>query len=278
MQANTYTRRLIDISGADAKKFLQGMMTGDIAQLRDDALLFTAFLSPQGKMLYDGFLLARGETILLDIDAQHADACLTMLKRYKLRADVHFSDSALQLSLHTHHGLADPRHINLPKRHYANVRLDDAMADTSYHTIRLEHAIVEAAYDNVSDTAMDLGYDLLGAISFTKGCYVGQEVTARMKYKQIARKIPMRVAIPVPIESTATDIMAGTVSIGTLRSYIITDSTTTGVALIKLDSWHDANTSHTPITFASHLINLSVADWCEPRIKLWSQGQAAPLT
>lgn len=278
MQTNTYTRRLIDISGADAKKFLQGMLTADIALLRDDALLCTAFLSPQGKLLYDGFLLARGQTILLDIDAQQADACLTMLKRYKLRADVHFSDADLQLSLHTQQGLPDPRHADLPRRNYDKELLSDVLSGAQYHTARLHHAIIEAAYDNANDTAMDLGYDLLHAISFTKGCYVGQEVTARMKYKQIARKIPMRVEIPAPIESTATDIMAGTISLGILRSFISTDNTTIGVALIKLDSWHDANTSHTPITFESHPILLSVEDWCAPRMKLWSQGKAAPLT
>lgn len=278
MQTNTYTRRLIDISGADAKKFLQGIITADIALLRDDVLLCTAFLSPQGKLLYDGFLLARGEKILLDIDAQQADACLTMLKRYKLRANVSFADSDLQLSLHIQHGLPDPRHADLPKRSYNKELLSDALSDIDYHTMRLQHAIIEAAYDNANDTAMDLGYDLLGAISFTKGCYVGQEVTARMKYKQIARKIPMRVEMPAPIASTAIDIMAGTVSLGTLRSFITTNNSTLGVALIKLDSWHDANTSHTPITFESHPIILSVEDWCAPRMKLWSQGQAAPLT
>lgn len=303
MQIHSYARCFIKISGNDASSFLQGMITQDITLLKEDALLFTAFLSPQGKLLYDGFLFLKDGAIILDIDAQQATECLATLTRYKLRADVRFSDADLTVSLHKTQGMPDPRESRMPRRHYAAHPLADALEPSDYHRIRLDLAIPEAAYDAQSDTPMDLAYDCLNAISFTKGCYIGQEVTARMKYKQIVRKLPLRIASSHPFvinlsDNTAHELVAGDKTIGSVRSFIQSDTQIIaheqtkqnirndlpqeppflGIAVIKLADWHEAISSHIPIMFHTHPIHISCEKWCAPRMELWSQGQAAHLT
>ncbi len=189
------SRAFLTIAGDDRVHFLQGLLTQDIAKLADEKIQFAALLSPQGKILHDMFVIDQGDHILLDTAATLKDALLKRLTLYKLRAKVTIADAThlWQLSYSTTTGFADPRHPEMPKR--LITQPGDNLPSTTlmpedYHTIRLNLGIPELGSDFASDQVvpMDAGYDLLHAISFTKGCYVGQEVTARMHYKNIARR------------------------------------------------------------------------------------------
>ena len=187
------TRSILRITGDDQIPFLQGILTNDILKLNDDKIQFAALLSPQGKILHDMFLVSWDNAILIDSDAAYADILKKRLAMYKLRAKITIEDvSADILVTHDPNGLPDPRHPELPHRLYSNV----STGESSNHELRITNheslalGIPELGRDFVPDSvvALDAGYDLLHAVSFTKGCYVGQEVTARMHYKNIARR------------------------------------------------------------------------------------------
>jgi folate-binding protein YgfZ len=188
------SRAFLTISGDDRVHFLQGILTQDVTKLAGDKIQFAALLSAQGKILHDMFLIDQGDTILLDTAAMYKDLLLKRLAMYKLRAKVAIADASpqWQVGYSTTDGLPDPRHPGLPKRLYGSSaqNLPATFTPEAYHAIRLQLGIPDSTIDFSPDTIvpMDAGYDLLHGISFTKGCYVGQEITARMHYKNIARR------------------------------------------------------------------------------------------
>lgn len=182
------TRSIISISGEDRYTFLQGILTNDLLKLNDDKIQFAALLSPQGKILHDMFVIAWDNAILLDSDAAFAEVLKKRLAMYKLRAKITIADVTHEITVaYDKSGLPDPRHPELPHRLYVKSNSAGEPLAT-HHSLAL--GIPELGRDFTPDSfvAMDAGYDLLNAISFTKGCYVGQEVTARMHYKNIARR------------------------------------------------------------------------------------------
>ena len=168
-------RSFLEISGDDRMHFLQGLLTQDIRRLAAEKIQFAALLSPQGKILHDLFAIDAGERIILDTQAAFAPLLLKRLGMYKLRAKV----AIALVEAPPAATLPDPRLPGLPPRDYAQpARLYDAP----------DLPLLGRDFAPDSLTALDAGYELLHGVSFTKGCYVGQEITARMHYKQIARR------------------------------------------------------------------------------------------
>ena len=183
------TRSIIAIGGTDRISFLQGILTQDVAKLAADNIQFAALLSPQGKILNDMFLIHDGERILIDTAQSQKELLLRRLSVYKLRAKVTIDDISADYHMRLDAaGLSDPRHPQLPHRLYSTGQAQAENTDAMLH--RLQLGIPELGHDFEPDSvvALDAGYDLLNAVSFTKGCYVGQEITARMHYKNIARR------------------------------------------------------------------------------------------
>lgn len=272
---STYPRTIITLQGADNISFLQGLTTQDVTTTSETRLMLAAFLSPQGKLLFDAFLWRTRDALMLDTDSVSHEAFLAFLTRYKLRAKVTITTSTLQLSLLSHHasdGFADPRHPDMPRRFYSDTTHDDALSAAAYHHSRTALAIPEAAYDTAGDdTAMDIGYDALGAISFTKGCYVGQEVTARMHYKQIARKSILAAHAQATLPAFGSPIVAGPLTLGSMRSH----SGSEGLALIRLDTWEEAMQAGHPITCEHIPITLAWPEWATAKRELWCQGKVS---
>jgi folate-binding protein YgfZ len=183
-------RRVLRIGGADRVHFLQGLVTNDLRHL-DAGLVYAALLSPQGKYLADFFLKDAGDAILLDADADQAPGLAQRLGLYRLRAAVTIEDSGLAVRRGTGPAppgaLPDPRHPDLGWRAYGAEGGDDG---TDFDAIRVAHCIPEAGIELVpNDTfILEAGFERLHGVDFRKGCYVGQEVTARMKHKTELRK------------------------------------------------------------------------------------------
>jgi folate-binding protein YgfZ len=280
MNSLSYNRIILAISGTDAKSFLQGITTSDVATWHENTLTFTAFLSPQGKLLYDGFAWRTGDTLFLDCNASAAPLLRTHLLRHRLRAAVTIEPSDLVVSCYppTHSsGFADPRSDSMPKRsyHLPSDTINGAIRAEEYHTNRLTHGYPEASYDSEgSDVAMDMGYDALGAISFTKGCYIGQEVTARMHYKQIARKTILHVtsAHELVDNDTFSPITCGALTLGTLRSH----QGNYGLALITLDTLEQATSSTFPLQCGEQIIKIHWPKWAVTKHEQWRQGKLEP--
>ncbi|WP_299149096.1 folate-binding protein [uncultured Tateyamaria sp.] len=232
MSAPNSDRHIFRLSGADTRDFLQGLVTNDVAGV-DAGLVYAALLTPQGKYLADFFLAADRDGVLLDADAAQAEALRTRLSMYKLRADVTLEDSGL----HLHRGLgevpadgfADPRHAAMGWRAYR----DDAPKpdDIDWTALRVTHLIPQTGVELTPDTfILEARFEAVNGVDFRKGCYVGQEVTARMKHKTTLRKGLAQVEVQG--EATpGTDIVADGKPAGTLLSR----SGDTAIAYLRYD-------------------------------------------
>lgn len=232
----THARSLFEITGTDAEHFLQGLITNDINGLKD-GLVYAAILTPQGKYLADFFLSRRGSAILLDVASDIAQGLVARLGMYKLRADVTITPSAL----HMHRGTApapqdalnDPRHISLGWRAYRDTGQDDDT--TNWDALRVAHCIPETGIELTADSyILEAGFEALNGVDFRKGCYVGQEITARMKHKTKLRKGLTTVNISGALSDTApvgTPILKDGRTVGTL----FTQSGDLAIAYLRFD-------------------------------------------
>jgi len=218
MQGETAAdRTVIRITGADREAFLKGLVTRDIGA-PGDGLTYSALLTAQGKYLADFFLLNRGDDILLDIKTDIAPKTAQRLMMYRLRADVGIEDSGLSvvrgLGDVPEGGCADPRHPALGWRAYG---LDGGEPAIEWDAIRVAACIPETGIELVPEDTyiLEAGFDRLHGVDHRKGCYVGQEVTARMKHKTELRKGFVTVNVDGPADP-GTEIMAGDRPAGTL--------------------------------------------------------------
>lgn len=226
------TRTILRLSGADTRDFLQGLITNDIAKL-EHGLVYAAILTPQGKFIADFFLKASGADVLLDVDATLAAPLSQRLSMYKLRADVVIEET----DLHMHRGLGtppedalpDPRHEALGWRTY---RSTPAPTDTTdWNALYVTHLIPQTGVELTGDTfILEAGFERLNGVDFRKGCYVGQEVTARMKHKTELRKGLARVALSEPV-AEAREITRDGKAVGQLLSR----DGTQGIAYLRFD-------------------------------------------
>lgn len=213
------TRRILRLTGSEAESFLQGLVTNDVRKL-DAGLVYAALLSPQGKYLADFFLKRDGEGVLLDVAEELADGLAKRLSMYKLRADVTISNSGLHLQRGTgpapDGALPDPRHPDLGWRAYTDAEESDDGSD--WDAIRVAHCIPETGIELTGDSyILEAGFEALNGVDFRKGCYVGQEVTARMKHKTELRKGLAQVSVEGPA-SPGTEITANGKPVGMLHT------------------------------------------------------------
>ncbi|WP_417591110.1 YgfZ/GcvT domain-containing protein [Parasphingorhabdus sp.] len=197
-------RAVIRLSATDAsedvRQFLQGLVTQDMAAVEQSASQWSALLTAQGKVLFDFFLWAEGDDILIDCEKEQAEGLVRRLKLYRLRRKI---EIALDDSVGVHWALAaenrpfDPRLAALGHR-WLNSPDDGAGVDEDYRKHRLSLGVTEGAAELGSDKILWLECNAaeLNGVSFTKGCYVGQENTARMNYRQ---KVNRRMVV-VPLE------------------------------------------------------------------------------
>lgn len=196
-------RRVFRIGGADREGFLQGLVSNDLAGLRH-GLVHAALLNPQGKYLADFLLVPDREAILLDVKACLAEALIARLALYRLRAAVDFAPTAIVVSRGLgpvpEGGFADPRHPALGWRRYGAP--EGGVPRIDWDAIRVEHGIPESGIELIPGESyiLEAGFERLNGVDFRKGCYVGQEVTARMKHKTDLRKGLVTVTIDGPAE------------------------------------------------------------------------------
>ena len=201
-------RTVLKISGGDARKFLQDLVTNN---LNNEGLIYAALLTPQGKYLFDFFVLEQQGSWLMDVQSDRAVALAQRLTMYRLRADVVIEDSGLKvqrgLGVVPDGAFADPRHEAMGWRLYASET--GRAVNIDWDAIRVEHCIPETGIELIADETyiLEMGFERLNGVDFKKGCYVGQEISARMKHKTELRKgmalvqIKGTAAIGTPITS-----------------------------------------------------------------------------
>ena len=257
--AHLADRGVLQISGDDAATFLQGLVTNDVEKLHDGQAIFAGLLTPQGKILFDFFILRAGDSFLIDVATDKAAELAKRLGFYKLRAKVvieNKSDDMAVLALWGNRAIeapplphcADPRLADLGLRLFAPAKaLDYAVTDIAnsakalkvamaeYHAHRLGLGIPEGGkdYDFGDCFAHEACMDQLAGIDFDKGCYVGQEVVSRMQHRGTARKrcIPLRAATAQKLPPAGSEIRAGKAVLGAMGSA----QGQRAMALIRLD-------------------------------------------
>lgn len=290
-------RGVVSVGGPEARSFLQGLVSNDVDRAAPDRALYAALLSPQGKILFDFVIVERDGAFLLDCERARAADLVKRLRLYKLRAKVEIDDrsadwavvalwgpgAADRLGLTPEPGaakpvggglvLVDPRTEALGLRallpaataseFVAGLGFDAAPQD-DHDRHRLALGIGEGSRDLGIESLflLEANAEPLHGVDFRKGCYVGQELTARMKHRATVRKrlLPLRVEGALPEPGAA--IQAGSREIGTIRS--VQDGT--ALALIRLDALNEARAAGAPLTAGESRLAGEVPDWLAPSL------------
>ena len=264
-------RGLLQVAGADARSFLQGIVSNDVERVTPERAIWAAFLTPQGKYLHD-FLIAEGPdaVLLLDCEAERRSDLLKRLKLYKLRSKAQIADwtedfvclvfwgqdaaaigglPAEPGAARPFHGgslFVDPRRAELglraliprPALEAALADLDAEMADlAAWERARIAAGVPDGSRDMQIDKAILLenGFDELGGVDWNKGCYMGQELTARTKYRGLIKKRLLPVEIAGPTPEPGTPVTKDGKEVGEVRS--VADGV--GLALLRLAALED---------------------------------------
>ncbi len=259
------TRSLLKMSGEESRSFLQGLVTQDILHVSDGDAVFTALLTPQGKILFDFFLAPHGDGFFIDCDAGAAAALLKRLVMYKLRAKVSVTpeaDFAVAIGdvRDPVAAFADPRNSALPSRAIVK-RVGMPAADDAYDALRISLGVPEFGMDFGSEELflLDVNYDALNAVSYKKGCFVGQEVTSRMKRKGEIRKRTLIARFDGAPPAKGASVMASESSIGE----ILSGRAGAALALIRIDRLKSALESGRPLTAGGREVQISFPAYLE---------------
>lgn len=211
-------RALVKISGEDSRNFLQGLITNDIEKLKSDNAIYAALQTAQGKFLFDFIIYEINGDIVLDVDKSRLEDLLKRLKMYKLRSKVEITPmSEWRVYYDIEDGIPDPRTVELGKRYVTDEEQNEDGSLEEYETLRLEVG-VPGSKDLIPEESfiMQNNFEELNGVDFNKGCYVGQEIVARTKYKGGVRKALYRVEGKFP--AYGEKIKSGDKAIGEMRS------------------------------------------------------------
>jgi len=268
-------RAVFKISGSEAKTFLQGLVTADLESLADGQASHAGLLTPQGKIMFDFFTLAQSDGWLIDCAGEQTDEIIKRLTFYKLRADVQL-EKLEEWGVAASWGEAvsipdeiiiydDPRLKKLGQRLIGPVTMLAALENKSnqaYHQHRIGLGVPDTSDIGTSQTfPHEANFDQLGGVSFTKGCYVGQEVVSRMQHRGTARSriILAELAQPLATELTVDnqELSANGKKIGQMLSVIDRQ----GLALVRLDRAKKAMEEGHAILVGDIPVTLKKPEW-----------------
>ena len=272
-------RALIALAGADRTSFLQGIVSNDVEKAREDRAIYAAFLTPQGKYLHDIFIAAQGDRLLIDCESSRRPDLLRRLSLYKLRAKVtlaeenglavglYFGADALAgLGLPAEAGqsraesggvvFVDPRLAALGARAILPPEKMPAESGSpaDYDRLRLSLGVPDGSRDLPVEKAILLenGFDELNVIDWDKGCYMGQELTARTRYRGLVRKRLLPVAIEGGAPAPGTALLQNDKEMGEMRSA----AGDLGLALVRLEALDKG-----PLTAGGATLTPRKPDW-----------------
>ncbi|MCX7383139.1 MAG: folate-binding protein [Alphaproteobacteria bacterium] len=228
--AHLPARGVIEISGEDRVSFLQGLVSNDVAQAAPGRAVWAALLTPQGKWLADFFILSDGARLLLDAEALQVAMIVQRLGRFRLRAKATLRDASAELSVFVAwHGAPappagataapDPRVEAAGWRILAPAMAANATAeDWDRHRLSLGLPDGSADMEAEKSVLLEAGFDELNGVSWSKGCYMGQELTARTKYRGLVKRRLVSVDIEGAAPDAGTPVLLAGAEVGTLRS------------------------------------------------------------
>lgn len=227
-------RAVLRLTGEDRVSFLQGLVSNDVTKAGENTAVWAAFLTPQGKYLHDFFILVHGESLLLDCEADRIEDLKTRLSRFRLRAKVELEvveDLSVAAVLNGEAGYADPRLTEMGRRLIVP-KAESGGPMEDYDTRRLNLGLPDSSRDITpeKDVLLEVGFEDLHGVDFKKGCYMGQEVTARTKYRGLVKKRLMPVSIDGPCPAPGTPLIWEGREAGEMRSSLGRQ----GLAMVRL--------------------------------------------
>jgi tRNA-modifying protein YgfZ len=283
-------RGVVRVTGADAEKLLQGIVSNDMELLASQPAIHAALLTPQGKILFDFFVVRASDGFLLEVARDKAADLAKRLNLYKLRAKVDIQDASEDYRVLALWGspsgreeitdtvsFADPRLPALGSRILVDTRSASGKVEAldatpeDYHAHRIALGVPEGGKDYVlGDTfPHEADLDQLGGVSFSKGCFVGQEVVSRMQNRANVRKRVVPIQGEAPLASGA-EVTAGTAAIGTVGSV----SGRSALALLRLDRAAEAMAKGQNLTADGVAITLRKPDWATFDVATTARAEA----
>ena len=285
-------RGVLALHGVDARPFLQGLITNDVDRVREDQAAYGALLTPQGKFLFDFFIAQDGDRLLLETERTRLGELQRRLMLYRLRSKVEIEDLSDDLTIAAligqdvaglldlpeqpgacrvlDQGLAflDPRLVRmgaralLPARQAGTIlaKLDvPELERAAYERLRLGLGVPDGSRDLVVEkaTLLESGFEELNGVDFAKGCFVGQELTARMKYRGLVRKRLLPVTFEGPAPASGTIVRLGEREAGEMRTAIDGH----GLALLRLEQVAKAKEAGVPLIAGETEIVPVAPDW-----------------
>jgi len=268
-------RAVIEVGGDDRVAFLQGLVSNDVAEAVPGRAVWAALLTPQGKYLADFFLLAEGARLLLDAEREQVPMLLQRLARFRLRSKVTLR-AADELSVYAAWGeqpgeiaaadgsmpealpegtivAPDPRLAQAGWRVLAAtpLRVNAGAADWDRH--RLALGLPDGTRDLEPDKTvlLEAGFDELHGVSWSKGCYMGQELTARTKYRGLLKRRLVPVSADGPLPPPGTPVQRDGVEVGVMRS----GCGELGLAVLRLEAFE------APLTSGGVPLTVRMPDW-----------------
>ncbi|HZT52588.1 MAG TPA: folate-binding protein [Stellaceae bacterium] len=285
-------RGLLELGGADRVAFLQGLVSNDVTRAAPDRALHAALLTPQGKYLHDFFVAAADDVLLLDVEAARRDDLRRRLALYKLRSKIALVDASERFEIVAAFGAGAPRALGLgdgagaarpwsggvafvdPRLAALGTRLIlprgtapaaleaagfVAADEAQYDRLRLSLGVPDGSRDLEIEKSilLEAGFDELNGIDWQKGCYIGQELTARTRYRGLVKKRLMPVAVEGPLPPPDTIIRLGDAEAGEMRS----GRDGLGLALLRLEAVAEAERAHQPLTAGDARLTPRKPDW-----------------
>lgn len=260
-------RTVLRVSGADRHAFLQGLVSNDVAK----PVVYAALLTPQGKFLHDMFVCDFEDAFWVDCEAARVEDLLRRLAAYKLRSKVTFENLSDAFDIwavwggdyHAPRCFADPRLPELGMRVFmgkGNTPVGATVTDfDAYDRHRLTLGVGDGSRDMEIEksTLVEGNFDYLNGIDWKKGCYVGQELTARMHYRGLAKKRLFPVRIEGVMPSAGALLHFGTEEAGEIRS----SCGNCGLALLRIEAVQQAVAQKTALTYEKTMIWPSIPAW-----------------
>ena len=234
-------RAVIEIAGDDRVAFLQGLVSNDVALAEPGHCVWAALLTPQGKWLADFFIFAEPDRLLLDVEAVQAPALAQRLSRFRLRsrASVRVLDDLAVYAgwdgpIPPGVSAPDPRHPEAGWRLIAPPGLPETADFAAWDRMRLNLGLPDGSRDLDAEKTvlLEAGFDELSGVSWSKGCYMGQELTARTRYRGLLKRRLTPVSIHGPTPDPGTPVLRDGAEAGTMRS----SCGDLGLALLRIDA------------------------------------------
>ena len=236
-------RGVIEIGGEDRVAFLQGLVSNDVAPAAPGRAVWTALLTPQGKWLADFFILADGDRLLLDCERAQAAMLIARLGRFRLRSKVTIGATSTTLPCSSPGAARRRRPPSPPPTRAcrapaggccrrAPLATDAPATDWDLHRLRLGLPDGSADLEAEKTVLLEAGFDELSGVSWTKGCYMGQELTARTRYRGLVKRRLVPVAVAGPLPAPGTPVLRDGAEVGTMRS----GRDALGLAVLRLEA------------------------------------------